>query len=134
MTSIVYRDIGVDNQNCPFCKVVKMWNGLHHCVPLVETVKNIYGTSNSESGRSSYATEKMLRCRKFRPKLGLPGSRKKSARESRVIPMSGVLTKVGSFDCQEFRPKSGLSTDVTKTCSFLAFWIPIETILNSWET
>ena len=33
------RGTYVDNQNCPFCEVVKMWNGLHHCVPLVETVK-----------------------------------------------------------------------------------------------
>ena len=29
----------VDNQNCPFCEVIKIWNILHHCVPLVEVVK-----------------------------------------------------------------------------------------------
>jgi hypothetical protein len=33
----------VDNQKCLFYEVVKMCNGLHHCVPLVEMVKkNIY--------------------------------------------------------------------------------------------
>jgi hypothetical protein len=30
---------GVDNQKCPFCEIVKICNGLHHCVPLVEMVK-----------------------------------------------------------------------------------------------
>jgi hypothetical protein len=29
----------VDNQKCPFCEVVKMCNGLHHCIPLIEMVK-----------------------------------------------------------------------------------------------
>jgi hypothetical protein len=27
------------NQNCSFYEVVKMWNGLLHCVPLIETAK-----------------------------------------------------------------------------------------------
>jgi hypothetical protein len=40
----------VDTQKCLFCEVVKMWNRLYHCVLLIEMVKNIYGTSNSESG------------------------------------------------------------------------------------
>jgi hypothetical protein len=31
--------IFVDNQNYPFCEVVKIRNGPHHCVPLVEMVK-----------------------------------------------------------------------------------------------
>jgi hypothetical protein len=43
----------VDNQNCPFCEVVKIWNGLHHCVSLIEMVKNIYRTPNSEFRWSS---------------------------------------------------------------------------------
>jgi hypothetical protein len=29
----------VDNQKCSFCEVVKMCNGFHHCVPLVEMVE-----------------------------------------------------------------------------------------------
>ncbi len=29
----------VDNQKYLFCKVVKMCNKLHHCIPLVEMVK-----------------------------------------------------------------------------------------------
>jgi hypothetical protein len=29
----------VDNQNCPFYEVVKMWNGPHHHIPLIEMVK-----------------------------------------------------------------------------------------------
>jgi hypothetical protein len=29
----------VDNQKCPFYKVVKMCNGPHHCIPLVDMVK-----------------------------------------------------------------------------------------------
>jgi hypothetical protein len=33
------RGAYVDNQKCPFCEVVKMCNGLHHCIPLVEVVK-----------------------------------------------------------------------------------------------
>jgi hypothetical protein len=37
-----------------------MCNRLHHCVPLVEMVKNIYGTSNLGSGRGSYASEKNI--------------------------------------------------------------------------
>jgi hypothetical protein len=32
----------VDNQKCLFCEVVKMCNGLHYCVPLVEMVKKTY--------------------------------------------------------------------------------------------
>jgi hypothetical protein len=32
----------VDTKNCPFCEVIQMWNGLHHCIPLVETVKKTY--------------------------------------------------------------------------------------------
>lgn len=31
-----------------FCKVARMHNGLHYCVPLVEMIKNIYRTSNLE--------------------------------------------------------------------------------------
>jgi len=49
-------------------------------------------------------------CRKFRRVSGLPGSLKKSARVSGVIPTSGVPTKVGSSDCREFRLESGLPT------------------------
>ena len=45
-------------------------------------------------------------CQKFRRVSGLPGSLKKLARVSRVIPTSGVPTKVGSSDCREFQPKS----------------------------
>jgi hypothetical protein len=33
------RGAYVDNQKCPFCEVVKMYNGLHYYVPLVEMVK-----------------------------------------------------------------------------------------------
>jgi hypothetical protein len=33
------RGTYVDNQKCSFCEVVKMCNGLHHCVPLVEMVE-----------------------------------------------------------------------------------------------
>ena len=84
-------------------------------------------------------------CRKFRRVSGLSGSLKKSARVSGVIPTSGVLTKVGSSDCWEFRLKSGLPTQVgtsdstsdipdRKSCSDLTFWIPIQTVPNSWET
>jgi hypothetical protein len=29
----------VDNQKCLFCEVIKIYNGLHHCVPLIEIVK-----------------------------------------------------------------------------------------------
>jgi hypothetical protein len=29
----------VDNENWPFCNVVKKYNGLHHCIPLVLMVK-----------------------------------------------------------------------------------------------
>jgi hypothetical protein len=74
-----------DNQNCLFYEFVKMWNGLHRCVSLIEMFKkNIYGMSNSESEWRSYAPSKMLRCQDFRPKSGLP--------------------TVGSFDrCQDFR-------------------------------
>jgi hypothetical protein len=32
----------VDNQKCPFYEVVKMCNGLNHCVPLIEMVKKTY--------------------------------------------------------------------------------------------
>jgi hypothetical protein len=32
----------VDNQKCLFCEVVKMCNGPHHCVSLVEMVKKTY--------------------------------------------------------------------------------------------
>jgi hypothetical protein len=32
----------VDNQKCPFCEVVKIYNGLHHRVPLVKMVKKTY--------------------------------------------------------------------------------------------
>jgi hypothetical protein len=43
-------------------------------------------------------------CRKFRQVSGLSGSMKKLARVSRVIPTSGVPTKVGSFDpSRDFR-------------------------------
>ena len=42
-------------------------------------------------------------CRKFRRVSGLPGSLKKYARVSGVIPTSGVPTKVRSSDCREFR-------------------------------
>ena len=80
-------------------------------------------------------------CRKFRCMSGLSGSLKKSAQVSGVIPTLGVPTKVGSSDCREFRPKSGLPTQVRtsdipnrKSCSDLAFWIPIQTVPNSWET
>ena len=81
--------------------------------------KNIYGTSNSESGWTSYTPE---RCsfvgssdyRKFRQVSGLPGRLKKPIRVSGVIPTSGVPTKVESSDCREFRPKSGLPTDLIK--------------------
>ena len=76
--------------------------------------KNIYGTSNSKSGWRSYALGKMPCCREFRPKSRLPGSLKKSARVSGVIPTSGVPTKVGSSDCQECWPKSGLPTYLTE--------------------
>jgi len=34
---------------------------------------------------------------------------------SGVIPTLGVSIKFGSFDCREFRPKSGLPTDLIKT-------------------
>jgi len=84
-------------------------------------------------------------CRKFRRVSGLPGSLKKSARVSGVIPTSGVPTKVGSSDCRQFRPKLGLPTQVRtsdwtsdipdrKSYSDLAFWILIRTVPNSWET
>jgi hypothetical protein len=33
------RGAYVDNKKCSFCEVVKMCNGLHHCVPLVEMVE-----------------------------------------------------------------------------------------------
>jgi len=76
---------------------------------------------------------------------GLPGSLKKSAQVSGVIPTSGVPIKVRSSDCREFRLESGLPTQVEtsdwtsdipdrKSYSDLAFWIPIRTIPNSWET
>ena len=84
-------------------------------------------------------------CWKFRRVSGLPRSLKKSARVSGVIPTSEVLTKVGSSDCREFQLESGLPTQVgtsdwtsdipdRKSCSDLAFWIPIRTVPNSWET
>ena len=88
-------------------------------------------------------------CQKFRHVSRLPGSLKKSAQVSGVIPTSGVLTKVRSSDCREFRLESGLPTQVgtsdwtsdwtsdipdRKSCSDLAFWIPIRTVPNSWET
>jgi hypothetical protein len=33
------RGAYVDNKKCPFFEVIKMCNGLHHCVPLIEVVK-----------------------------------------------------------------------------------------------
>jgi hypothetical protein len=46
--------------------------------------------------------------------VGTSESLKKPTRVSRVIPTSRVLTKVRSFDYQEFRPKSGILTDLIK--------------------
>jgi hypothetical protein len=100
----------VDTQKCLFCKVVKMWNRLHHCVPLVETVKNIYGTSNLESGWRSYASERCSVVGIFEPSQDFQ-------------PKSGLLTQVRTFG----RPNK-------KACSDLAFWISIQTIPNSWKT
>jgi hypothetical protein len=65
---------------------------------------------------------KMLRCRDFRHKSGLPTVR--TSDPSRDFqPMSGLLTQVGISS----RPNK-------KAYSDLAIWIPIRTILNSWET
>jgi hypothetical protein len=42
-TYIVRSNNGsVANQNCLFFEVIKIWNGLYHCIHLVEMVKNIY--------------------------------------------------------------------------------------------
>ena len=62
-------------------------------------------------------------CQEFWRVSGLLGSLKKSARVSRVIPTSGVLTQVGTSDIPN-----------RKSCSDLAFWIPIRTVPNSWKT
>ena len=61
--------------------------------------------------------------RKFRRVSGLPGSLKKSARVSGVIPTSRVPTQVGTSDIPN-----------RKSCSDLAFWIMIRTVPNSWAT
>ena len=65
--------------------------------------------------------------RDFRRGSGLLGSLKKSAWVSGVIPMSGVPTQVGTFDWTSDIPDR-------KSCLDLAFWIPIRTVPNSWET
>jgi hypothetical protein len=71
--------------------------------------KNIYGTSNSESGWRSYAPEKMLYCRDFRPKSGLPTAG--TANPSRDFRRPGLLTRAGTSDpCRNFRHMSGLLT------------------------
>jgi hypothetical protein len=36
------RGAYVDNKKCSFYEVVKMYNGLDHCIPLVEMVKKTY--------------------------------------------------------------------------------------------
>ena len=64
---------------------------------------------------------KMLRCREFRPKSGLPTvgselleSLKKPAWVSGVIPTSGVSTQVEISGGPNLKP-----------CLDMAFWIPI---------
>ena len=46
-----------------------------------------------------------------------------SSDKSKKFRLSGVLTQVGTFDIPN-----------RKSCSDLAFWIPIRTVPNSWET
>jgi hypothetical protein len=101
--------------------------------------KNIYGTSNSKSGWRSYAPGKMLRCRDFwRPGLL---TRVGTSDPCRDFRRSGLLTRVRTSDpCRDFR-RSGLLTRVgtsgrpnKKGGSDLAFWMSIQTVLNSWET
>jgi hypothetical protein len=120
--------------------------------------KNIYGTSNSESGWRSYASRKMLCCRNSRPESGLPTAGTADPSWD-SWPMSGLSTYVGTSDGRDFWPESGLLTHVgtsdicrgfwrsglltrvgtsgrpnKKGCSDLTFWILIRTILNLWET
>ena len=47
----------------------------------------------------------------------------RSSDKSRKFRLSGVLTQVGTSDIPN-----------RKSCSDLAFWIPIQTIPNSWKT
>jgi hypothetical protein len=96
--------------------------------------KNIYGASNSEPGWRSYAPGKMLCCQKIRLSE-LSGSLKKPARVPGVIPTLGVQTKVGSSNPQKFLAEvRTFDIPNLKPCSDLAFWILIQTILNSWKT
>jgi hypothetical protein len=37
--SLENRGAYVDTKKCPFCEVIKMCNGLHHCISLFEMVK-----------------------------------------------------------------------------------------------
>jgi hypothetical protein len=61
-----------------FYKVVKMCNGFHHCVPLVETVKKTYMErliQSSDEGvmpPERYSTVGTFDGRDFRPMSGLP--------------------------------------------------------------
>jgi hypothetical protein len=115
------REAYVDNQNCSFYKVIKMWNRLHHCVSLIEMVKKTYmehPIRSPDKGvmppeRCSIA-ESSDPSRKFWQLSELSGSLKKPARVPEVIPTSGVPTKVRSSDTQKFRRRSELSTDLIK--------------------
>jgi hypothetical protein len=92
------QDAYIDTQKCPFCEVVKIWNGLHHCIPLVETVKKTYMERLSQS-----------------PDEGvMPLERCSVVRTSDSSPdfwRPGLLTWVGTSDlCWDFWHMSGLPT------------------------
>jgi hypothetical protein len=85
----------VDTQKYLFCQVDKIWNGLYHCIPLVETVKKTY-------------MERLIRS----PDEGVMPPKRCSAvgtsDPSRDFRLPGLLTQVGSSDpCRDFR-RSGL--------------------------
>jgi hypothetical protein len=65
----------VDNQKCSFCEVVKICNGLYHCVPLVEMVeKHIWNVQFGVRMRELCLRENIcLGHRYFRSETGTSG-------------------------------------------------------------
>jgi hypothetical protein len=123
-------------KKCPFCEVVKMCNGLHHCVPLVKMVKKTYmelpiwGPDERVMPPrkcSVIGTSGPHLSRNFRHKLELPARIRAGTPGSSLNFQHAPEPKLPARAGTSGKPNK-------KGCSGLTFWIPIRTVLNLWKT
>jgi hypothetical protein len=114
-------------KNVHFVKLSKCGMDFVIAFLLLRWSKNIYGMSNSESGWRIYAPGTMLHCRDFWPKLELLTC-------TRARTSGSSLNFWPALELKLLAQAKTFGKPNKKGCMGLAYWIPIRTVLNSWET